>query len=134
MAPNKPFPSRFCKDNVKPMQRKNRFEFPSPFLLNPVTPYKQTLSARFLKPPKNRFELRPILSSSPEARDGTGYFEYNDFLFVWHGDLPPSLYERTGEKRKFTYQQYVPIIKCDWGDFYFKYSRGKMEITGLGCW
>lgn len=38
------------------------------------------------------------ISSSPEARDGTGYFEYNDFLFVWHGDLPPYLYERTGKK------------------------------------
>lgn len=74
------------------------------------------------------------ISSSPGARDGTGYFEYNDFLFVWHGDLPPYLYERTGKKRRFTYQQYVPTIICDWGDFYFKYSRGKMEITGLGCW
>lgn len=72
-------------------------------------------------------------SSTPHVKDGNGYFEYNDFLFVWHGDLPPYLYERTGKNRRFTYQQYVPIIAHDWGDFYFKYSRGKMEITRVLC-
>lgn len=38
MAPNKPFSPRFCKDNVKPMQRKNRLEFPAPFLTPPRNP------------------------------------------------------------------------------------------------
>ena len=66
-----------------------------------------------------------------------GCFEYRDYLFLWYGKLPRSLWSISTRKKKLTYLKgepfEVPVIICDWDEFAFDYIDGKLILIWQSC-
>jgi len=72
-----------------------------------------------------------------KTKELRGCFEYRNYLFLWYGDNPDSLWCMSPNKKKLTYLKGepfdVPIIICDLAEFEFKYIKGELSLIKQSC-
>ena len=67
-----------------------------------------------------------------------GCFEYRNYLFLWYGSFPESLWIISNRNKKLTYYKGepfdLPIVICDLPEFTFDYVDGKFVLKEQRCY
>jgi hypothetical protein len=67
-----------------------------------------------------------------------GCFEYQNYLFLWYGSIPESLWNISKYTKKLTYYKGepfdIPIITCDLPEFIFDYIDGNLILKEHRCY